>query len=247
MYPYRRNNQRKRSRTGTRRNKSAGRRLPGSARELLPLMQPATKALAQVLAGNTKPSGQFVYARSMAERADQMIAEKQLDRLTMRDREEFLEQLARLKLTVTDAEDEFGPLEVAGEGDGEDEAAEGDEAPAIEVEEDPEALEEERRRAEAEAAEQRERLKRVALALMSPSTATEPAREPLAGPSIDAYQPRDESAAAGRPRRDAAATRSAARAASTPRRPRITLRSSDRDAVDAKNADGEEHGVASDS
>ena len=249
MYPYRRSNQRKRTRPNPRRNKASSRRLPSSARELLPLMQPATKALAQVLAGNTKSSGQFVHARNVVERADQMIAEKQLDRLTLRDREEFLEQLARLKLTVNDAEEEFGPLEPEGDEDGGEGEGDGDEAPdgAADVQEqDPAELEAERERAEVEAAEQRERLKRVALALMSPSTEAPPPRRPT-GPSTEDYQPPAESASrAVRPRRESTASKTGTKTAGAARRPRITLRSSEREAAADAPAEGDEHGVASD-
>ena len=229
MYPYRRSNQRKRNRNNTaRRNKGGGgRRLPGSARELLPMLQPATKALAQVLAGNAKASGQFVHARHVVDRADQFVAEKQLDRMSARDREEFLEQLARLKLTVSDAEEEFGPIEA---GD-EDEDAEGDEeAPeeaAEEVDEETRRAqeEEERRRAEAEAAEERERLRRVALALMTPSTeAPAPKR---GAPEHEDYFPAGEEAAPA-PRRREVGARAGGRGSGTTRRPRITLRAQER-------------------
>ncbi len=248
MYPYRRHNQRKRSRTGARRNKGGGRRLPGTARELMPLMQPATKALAQMLAGNTKASGQFVYARSMVERADQIVAEKQLERLTVRDREEFLEQLARLKLTVNDAEDEFGPIELDNEGDGEgaededneatgEEPAEEDAAPVDEAAER-EAAEAERQRAEAEAEAQRERLKRIALALMAPAASTP---EPVAAPE-PAFAPFEPDEPAPAPRSASKAKKADTRAAASPRRPRITLRSKARD---AEPAEQDERGVAS--
>ncbi|MDF1586882.1 hypothetical protein [Marinimicrococcus flavescens] len=74
------------------------------------MLQPTTKALAQMLAGNTRASGQLVHARTMLERAERLIEERQVDRLYPAQREEFLEQLARLKLTLADADglqDEF--------------------------------------------------------------------------------------------------------------------------------------------
>jgi hypothetical protein len=230
MYPYRRNNQRKRNRSNTaRRNKGGGgRRLPGTARELLPMLQPATKALAQVLAGNAKASGQFVHARHVVDRADQFVAEKQLDRMSARDREEFLEQLARLKLTVSDAEEEFGPLEVddEDEADGEDETAE-----AEEVDEETRRAqeEEERKQAEADAAEERERLRRVALALMSPTD--EPPAPKRGAPEHEDYLAGTDEAVAARPKREAP-PKAAGRGGAS-RRPRITLRAQDRDASTA--------------
>lgn len=252
MYPYRRQNQRKRSRNPARRNKGGVRRLPGTARELLPLIQPATKALAQVLAGNVKASGQFVHARNMVERADQMVAEKQLDRLTVRDREEFLEQLALLKLTVSDAEEEFGPLDAEPDDEGE-EVAEGEEQPEVEepVDEEAEraAAEAERQRAEAEAIEQRERLKRVALALMAPSPSS--AVPEVAMPNMNPFEPPvDETPRPSRARSDTAAPRSTSRSASSSsnRRPRITLRSAARDAdTPAQRTEGDKQGLASES
>jgi len=245
MYPYRRNNQRKRNRSNnSRRNKASGRRLPGSARELLPMLQPATKSLAQVLAGNTKASGQFVHARNVVERADQLVAEKQLDRMSVRDREEFLEQLARLKLTVTDAEEEFGPLE-----EEEDDGAEtdADAAPDAADEEpvDEEALraqqEEDQRRAEAEAAEQQARLRRVAMALMAPSGDVPVAKR--GAPEHEDFMPADDEAPpASRPRREPSGRGGARNGAS--RRPRITLRAQERDTPnEPEHGDG---GVVSD-
>jgi hypothetical protein len=244
MYPYRRSNQRKRNRNNTaRRNKGGGgRRLPGSARELLPMLQPATKALAQVLAGNAKASGQFVHARNVVDRADQFVAEKQLERMSARDREEFLEQLARLKLTVTDAEEEFGPIEAEDdedEAEGEDEAAP-EEAEEVDDETRRAQEEEERKRAEAEATEERERLRRVALALMTPSS--EPPPPKRGAPEHEDYLADAEQAPASRPRRGTA--RGAGRGSGGTRRPRITLRSQEPTGeTDAQRGD---EGVVSD-
>jgi hypothetical protein len=80
--------------------------LPNSARDLLPMLQPATKALAQVLAGRAGSSGQLGHARTMLAQAERMIAERAHNRLTPAEREEFFEQLARLKLTLADADAE---------------------------------------------------------------------------------------------------------------------------------------------
>jgi hypothetical protein len=112
MFPFRRNGPKKRGKggggSGGRRhhdNVGAGRRIPGSAAELLGMMQPSTKALAQMLAGNTKTSGQLVHARNVLAQALRMVDERMPDRLPPAAREQFFEQLALLKLTIADAED----------------------------------------------------------------------------------------------------------------------------------------------
>ena len=110
MFPYRRNGPKKRGKGGHNRRQhrvDGGRRVPGSAGELLPVLQPTTKALAQMLAGNAKVSGQLVHARNIVGQAQRCVDERQIDRLPPAAREEFLEQLARLKLTLADA-DEMG-------------------------------------------------------------------------------------------------------------------------------------------
>ena len=83
----------------------ANRRIPGSAGELLGVMQPTTKALAQMLAGNTKTSGQLVHARNVLAQANRMVDDRLPDRLPPAAREQFFEQLALLKLTIADAEE----------------------------------------------------------------------------------------------------------------------------------------------
>jgi hypothetical protein len=80
--------------------------LPNSARDLLPMLQPATKALAQMLAGRTAASGQLEQARAMLGQAERLIADRVHNRLNPAEREEFFEQLARLRLTLADAADE---------------------------------------------------------------------------------------------------------------------------------------------
>ncbi len=106
MFPYRRGNGKKRSRGNNKRGREGGqRRSSGSPHELLSVMQSATKALAQVLVGNTKPSGQLVHARNILEQADQLVQDRVVDRMPPQAREDFLEQLARLKLTISDAAD----------------------------------------------------------------------------------------------------------------------------------------------
>ena len=69
------------------------------------MMQPTTKALAQMLAGNTKMSGQLVHARNVLAQANRMVEDRLPDRLSPKAREEFFEQLAVLKLTIADAEE----------------------------------------------------------------------------------------------------------------------------------------------
>ncbi len=118
MFPFRRNGPKKRGKGGGggsgggagggRRhhdNGQGGRRVPGSAAELLSLMQSSTKALAQMLAGNTRMSGQLAHARGVLAQANRMVDERMPDRLPPAAREQFFEQLAFLKLTITDAED----------------------------------------------------------------------------------------------------------------------------------------------
>ena len=107
MFPYRRQGPKKRK-NGQMRNKMRGpqKGLPNSARDLLPLLQPATKALAQVLAGRTQSSGQLGHAQAMLAHAERLLAERAHNRLNPAEREEFFEQLARLKLTLADADAE---------------------------------------------------------------------------------------------------------------------------------------------
>jgi hypothetical protein len=107
IFPYRRHGPKKRVKHGpNRKPRGPHKGLPNSARDLLPMLQPATKALAQVLAGRAGASGQLGHARSMLAQAERMIAERAHNRLTPAEREEFFEQLARLKLTLADADAE---------------------------------------------------------------------------------------------------------------------------------------------
>jgi hypothetical protein len=80
--------------------------LPNSARDLLPMLQPATKALAQVLAGRAGASGQLNHARNLLAHAERLINDRVHNRLIPAEREEFFEQLARLRLTLADADAE---------------------------------------------------------------------------------------------------------------------------------------------
>lgn len=109
MFPYRRHGAKKRSKGGgaagvPRHSRGAPRTLPNSARDLLPLLQPAIKALAQMLAGRTRASGQLNHARTMLAHAERLIADGVHNRLPPAEREEFFEQLARLRLTLADAD-----------------------------------------------------------------------------------------------------------------------------------------------
>jgi len=88
---------------GNRQRNANLRRVPGSPGDLLNQLQPATKALAQMLAGNTRSSGQLVHARNVLTQAQKAIDDRQVDRLPPSMREEFLEQVARLRLTISDA------------------------------------------------------------------------------------------------------------------------------------------------
>ena len=108
MFPYRRHGPKKRTKGGgpIRKPRGPQKGLPNSARDLLPLLQPATKALAQMLAGRTQVSGQIEQARAMLNQAERLIADRVHNRLNPAEREEFFEQLARLRLTLADAADE---------------------------------------------------------------------------------------------------------------------------------------------
>ncbi len=112
MFPFRRGGGKKRGKPngpgGGRRQggSGGGRRIPNSAQELLGVLQPTTKSLAQVLAGNTRASGQLVHARNVLGQAERLVEERSVDRLSPMQREEFFEQVARLKLTLADADRE---------------------------------------------------------------------------------------------------------------------------------------------
>ncbi|MDH3663373.1 MAG: hypothetical protein OEU92_25720 [Alphaproteobacteria bacterium] len=144
MYLYRRQGPKKRAKPGpSRKNRGPQKGLPNSARDLLPLIQPATKALAQMLAGRTGASGQLGHARAVLAQTERLVSDRAHNRLNPAEREEFFEQIARLKLTLADAESEA-----------EVQAME-EEAPAV-----------------APAPVDRERLKEMAMALTSPSGPT---------------------------------------------------------------------------
>jgi hypothetical protein len=111
MFPFRRHGSKKRSKGGAhggsaRKSRGPQRPLPNSARDLLPMLQPATKALAQVLAGRAGASGQLNHARNLLAHAERLINDRVHNRLIPAEREEFFEQLARLRLTLADADAE---------------------------------------------------------------------------------------------------------------------------------------------
>ena len=151
--------------------------LPNSARDLLPMLQPATKALAQMLAGRTGASGQLNHARNLLAHAERLIADRVHNRLPPAEREEFFEQLARLRLTLADADAE-AEVQAA-----EDQEEKRPPAPPV----------------------AQERLKEMALALSRPERdrlrpprpADEPANGPADEPSAQAPVPADEPARAG--------------------------------------------------
>jgi hypothetical protein len=70
------------------------------------MLQPATKALAQMLAGRSGASGQLNHARNLLAHAERLITDRVHNRLIPAEREEFFEQLARLRLTLADADAE---------------------------------------------------------------------------------------------------------------------------------------------
>ena len=106
MFPYRRHGGKKRSKGPSHKSRGPHRPLPNSARDLLPLLQPATKALAQMLAGRAGVSGQLNHARNLLAHAERLINDRVHNRLIPAEREEFFEQLARLRLTLADADAE---------------------------------------------------------------------------------------------------------------------------------------------
>jgi hypothetical protein len=106
MFPYRRHGSKKRSKGPARKSRGPQRPLPNSARDLLPMLQPATKALAQMLAGRAGASGQLNHARNLLAHAERLINDRVHNRLIPAEREEFFEQLARLRLTLADADAE---------------------------------------------------------------------------------------------------------------------------------------------
>jgi hypothetical protein len=108
MYLYRRQGPKKRPKpnNSSRKPRTPQKGLPNSARDLLPLIQPATKALAQMLAGRTNASGQLGHARAVLAQVERLMGERAHNRLNPAEREEFFEQTARLRLTLADADSE---------------------------------------------------------------------------------------------------------------------------------------------
>lgn len=107
MFPFRRQGPKKRNKSNNaRKGRGPQRALPNSARDMSTALQQATKSLAQMLAGRSNPSGQLANAQSVLGHAERLISERQHNRLNPGEREEFFEQLARLRLTIADAEAE---------------------------------------------------------------------------------------------------------------------------------------------
>lgn len=107
MFPFRRQGPKKRNKNNNpRKIRGPQKALPNSARDMVGSLQQATKALAQMLAGRSNPSGQVAYAQSVLAHAERLIGDRQHNRLNPSEREEFFEQLARLRLTIADAESE---------------------------------------------------------------------------------------------------------------------------------------------
>lgn len=63
----------------------------------------ATKAVAQFISGNTRPSGQVAHARGVLGRAQKAIDDRLTERLAPGIKDDFLEQVALLRLTLADA------------------------------------------------------------------------------------------------------------------------------------------------
>ncbi len=59
-----------------------------------------------MLAGRTAASGQLGHARAVLAQTERLVSERAHNRLNPAEREEFFEQVARLKLTLSDAESE---------------------------------------------------------------------------------------------------------------------------------------------
>jgi len=180
MFPYRRHGGKKRGKGPAHQSRGPQRPLPNSARDLLPLLQPATKALAQMLAGRTGVSGQLNHARNLLAHAERLINDRVHNRLIPAEREEFFEQLARLRLTLADAEAE------------------------AEVQAAEEQVEKEPPRPVAQ-----ERLKEMALALSRPERDRPPVPRPTDDPENAGPQPsaaaNDMAATAGAPGEEASA------------------------------------------
>jgi hypothetical protein len=185
MFPYRRHGGKKRSKGPPHKSRGPHRPLPNSARDLLPLLQPATKALAQMLAGRAGVSGQLNHARNLLAHAERLITDRVHNRLIPAEREEFFEQLARLRLTLADADAE------------------------AEVQAAEEQVEKEPPRTVAQ-----ERLKEMALALARPERDRSPpprsADEPDASGPESSALPGERTRQAGAPGEEAAAARATA-------------------------------------
>lgn len=107
-FPFRRGAGKKRPKPTNNKGRGGGggsnyRSLPGNIGDLMSVMPSATKSVAQFISGNTKPSGQVAHARSVLARAQKSIDEKLTERLPPGVKDDFLEQVALLRLTLADA------------------------------------------------------------------------------------------------------------------------------------------------
>ena len=197
MFPYRRHGGKKRSKGPSHKSRGPHRPLPNSARDLLPMLQPATKALAQMLAGRAGVSGQLNHARNLLAHAERLINDRVHNRLIPAEREEFFEQLARLRLTLADADAE------------------------AEVQAAEEQVEKEPPRPVAQ-----ERLKEMALALSRPERDRLPPLRPADEPENSGQsrpRPGDGTRTAGAPGEEASAAHATAEQQDRPLRPLADL------------------------
>ena len=104
-FPYRRGSGKKRPKNGKQRAGGGAnyRSLPGNIGDLMSVMPAATKSVAQFISGNTRPSGQVAHARGVLAKAQRAIDDRLTERLQPAIKEEFLEHVALLRLTLADA------------------------------------------------------------------------------------------------------------------------------------------------
>lgn len=123
-FPFRRSGGKKRPKSNKGRgNGNNYRSLPGNLGDLMSVMPSATKAVAQLISGNTRPSGQVAHARSVLAKAQKAIDDRLTERLQPAIKDDFLEQVALLRLTLADASSmEEDELETKGGGGGDTEA-----------------------------------------------------------------------------------------------------------------------------
>lgn len=74
--------------------------------DLVSQMKSATKSLAQFLAGHTRVSGQYKHAVNVLARVEEQLERRPVESMRPTEKEDVLEHLARLKLTIADAEED---------------------------------------------------------------------------------------------------------------------------------------------